>query len=298
MRNKLLIDGFEQYLRLENALSENTVEAYLRDVAKLQSFAGDSKIEHLDKHQLGQFVITLNELGVNPLSQARILSGIRRFYDYLLTEQIVNINPMESIDMPKTGRKLPVVLTYDEIMSMIAAIDKTRKEAERNIAIIETLYACGLRVSELTSLRISDIFFHDKFLKVIGKGNKERLVPIDDDTLEQLSYFIHRVRVHWPIKKEAVDKVFINQKGGALSRISVFTLIKDLAKLAGIHKTVSPHTFRHSFATHMVENGADLRAVQQMLGHESITTTEIYTHLDRQFLRNTVEKYHPHAKKY
>jgi integrase/recombinase XerD len=297
MQNKVLIDGFEQYLRLENALSENTIDAYLRDVRKLIQFAGQLSVEKLDKHQISDFISVLNDVGISPISQARILSGIRRFYDYLLIENLLVVNPMESIDMPKTGRKLPVVLSYDEIMAMIAAIDKTRKEAERNRAMIETLYACGLRVSELVGLRISDVFVNDKFLKVIGKGNKERLVPVDDDTIEQLLYYIQRVRVHWPIKKEAKDVVFVNQKGGGLSRVYVFTLIKDLAQKAGIEKVVSPHTFRHSFATHLVENGADLRAVQQMLGHESITTTEIYTHLDRQFLRKTVDLYHPHARK-
>lgn len=271
----------------------------MQDVNKLIQFVDERKsAEKLTAKDLKDFISFLNEIGISGTSQSRIISGLRQFYKYLLLENLVTINPMDSIELPKNPRKLPTVLSYEEIVSMLDWIDRSKKDGERNLAMIETLYACGLRVSELTGLKISDIFFTDEFIRVRGKGNKERLVPIDPHTLEQISFFIHHDRTHWKVAKEAEDIVFINQgRGTQISRVAVFSLIKDLAAKAGIKKNISPHTFRHSFATHLVENGADLRAVQQMLGHESITTTEIYTHLDRSFLRKTIEEFHPRAKR-
>ncbi|MCK9481311.1 MAG: site-specific tyrosine recombinase XerD [Bacteroidia bacterium] len=293
-----LYKGFSNYLTLEKSLSKNSIGAYLQDVSKLIQYVNDSKsAEQLQPKDIKGFISFLNELGLSATSQARMLSGLRQFYNYLQLEEVITHNPMDSIELPKNARKLPTVLSYDEIIKMIGCIDRSKKEGERNLAMIETLYACGLRVSELTGLRISDIFFSEEFIRVRGKGNKERLVPIDPHTLDQISFFINHVRTHWKLAKEAEDIVFINQgRGTQISRVAVFTLIKSLATKAGIKKTISPHTFRHSFATHLVENGADLRAVQQMLGHESITTTEIYTHLDRSFLRKTIEEFHPRSK--
>jgi integrase/recombinase XerD len=288
-----LYKGFETYLKLEKNVSDNTLLAYLNDVQKYFQFLGDKKAEKVGPEDIREFVHLLHTIGLHPSSQARILSALRQFYHYVQLEHLIDVNPVKQVDLPKLRRKLPTVLSFEEIQRMMAAIDRSRPEGERSLAIIRTLYACGLRVSELVHLHISHIFYDDAFIRVIGKGNKERLVPIDEDTLEQIQYFISRVRTQWPLKAEASDLVFINQKGGGLSRISVFNLIKDLGAKAGIDKEISPHTFRHSYATHLVENGADLRAVQQLLGHESITTTEIYTHLDRRYLRETLEKYHP-----
>jgi integrase/recombinase XerD len=288
------IKGFEQYLRLEKSLSNNTIDAYVSDVCKLQQFINETKNpDEISGEDIKHFLVFLNELGLTGTSQSRIISGLKQFYTYLILENLLKEDPMMIVDMPKTKRKLPVVLSYDEIESLFKQIDRSLPEGERNLAMLETLYSCGLRVSELTGLKISDIYSRDEIIKVKGKGNKERFVPIDPLTLEHLEIYMKNIRVHMPVKKEAEDILFLNRRGAKLSRVMVFLIIKDLAKKAGIKKTISPHTFRHSFATHLVENGADLRAVQQMLGHESITTTEIYTHLDRTFLRDTILKYHP-----
>lgn len=293
-----LIQGFTLYLKLEKGLSDNSIEAYTNDILKLKSFCGNNfNPIKVNQQTIGDFLIFVHELGLSATSQARIVSGLRGFYGYLLEENLLDNNPMLLVDLPKTKRKLPEVLSIEEIQNMVDAIDKTKADGERNKAIIETLYSCGLRVSELVGLKISNIYGADEIIKVQGKGNKERLVPIDQDTLKQIDYYIQKVRSLWPIKAIAEDLVFVNQQGGPLSRISVFKLIKSLAQKVGIHKNISPHTFRHSFATHLVENGADLRAVQQMLGHESITTTEIYTHLDRSFLKQTIQNFHPRSKK-
>lgn len=293
-----LIQGFTLYLKLEKGLSDNSIEAYTNDILKLKSFCGNNfNPIKANQQTIGDFLIFVHELGLSASSQARIVSGLRGFYGYLLEENLLDNNPMMLVDLPKTKRKLPEVLSIEEIQDMVDAIDKTKADGERNKAIIETLYSCGLRVSELVGLKISNIYGADEIIKVQGKGNKERLVPIDQDTLLQLDYYIQNIRALWPIKAIAEDLVFVNQQGGPLSRISVFKLIKSLAQKVGIQKNISPHTFRHSFATHLVENGADLRAVQQMLGHESITTTEIYTHLDRSFLKQTIQNFHPRSKK-
>lgn len=295
MHAQHLYKGFAMYLKLEKGLADNSVEAYLSDVSKFLQFIDPLSPAMVNQQTVRAFISLLHGWGICSTSQARILSGLRQFYLYLQLEKLVDANPIKSVALPKTSRKLPTVLSYKEILLMLEQIDRSKPDGERSVAIINTLYACGLRVSELTGLRISDIFFKEEFIKVRGKGDKERLVPIDPYTLEQLDYYIKQVRAHWPIKKEASDLVFVNQKGGGLSRISVFMLIKELVSKAQISKNVSPHTFRHSFATHLVENGADLRAVQQMLGHESITTTEIYTHMDRSFLKKTLDNFHPRA---
>lgn len=293
--------GFEAYLRLEKSLSKNTIQAYLHDIDKL--------IEHLEGVNLAvtpqqitiddlrSFLSQLIKSNINARSQMRILSGIRAFFKYLLLENIIENDPSELLDSPRAGRKLPVFLTISEIERLIAAIDLSKPEGERNKAIIETLYGCGLRVSELSNLRISDIFFDDGFVKIKGKGNKERLVPVGNKALKQIELYRHEVRSHLTIKKGFEDILFLNRFGSQLSRVTVFNLIKELAQIAGIRKKISPHTLRHSFATHLIEGGADLRAVQEMLGHESIITTEIYTHLDREFLRENILSHHPMFRK-
>jgi integrase/recombinase XerD len=292
--------GFQQYLQLEKSLSKNSISAYLHDVRYFEQYLiqeqnalGPMGVQY--DHLLG-FVNALNQAGVAAMSQARMISGLRAFYKYLLLEDVLQTDPTQFLEMPKLARKLPEVLSLQEIDQMLAVIDMSKPMAHRDKAIIETLFSCGLRVSELVGLHVSDIFFKDEFVKVTGKGNKERLVPIGDTALKALSLYIDQVRVHMKVQKKFEDTVFLNLMGSAFSRISVFKLIKQLAQKAGIHKTISPHTFRHSFATCLVEGGADLRAVQQMLGHESITTTEIYTHLDRRYLQETIALYHPRSK--
>jgi len=289
--------GFKAYLQLEKSLSSNSITAYLHDIEALTSFLldvedaikpGDVTLKHL---QL--FVKKIHELGVAPASQARMVSGIRAFFKYAIAEQLADHNPAALLDLPKLGRKLPEVLTFDEIEKMIGAIDLSTAEGTRNKAMLEALYSCGLRVSELTGLLMSNLFFDVGFIRVTGKGSKERIVPIGRDAIKFISLYRDTVRNHLSIKTNHSDILFLNRNGGPLSRVMVFYIIKDLAAKAGIAKTVSPHTFRHSFATHLVEGGADLRAVQQMLGHESITTTEIYTHLDREYLRETLSSFHP-----
>lgn len=291
------IKGFQAYLKLEKGLSDNSIEAYSRDIDKLQQFAESQrsslKPDAFALNDLRQFINWVNELGMIPSSQARILSGIKSFYKYLLAEDIIKNNPAELLESPKKQRKLPDTLSYQDINKLIEAIDLSKPDGTRNKAIIEVLYSCGLRVSELTELKLSNLYLEIEFVKVIGKGNKERLVPIGGEAIKALKLWIDHHRLHIPIKKGEEDLVFLNRRGSRLSRVYIFMLIKQLAEAAGIKKSVSPHTLRHSFATHLVEGGADLRAVQEMLGHESITTTEIYTHLDREYLKETIISYHP-----
>ena len=289
--------GFKAYLQLERSLSDNSVEAYLHDVEMLTEYLQakqDLKNPgELQLKDLQHFVQWVAELGMTPGSQARIISGLRAFYKYCLMEQISIHNPTELLEAPKLKRALPEVLTFEEIELMIAAIDLSKPEGGRNKAILETMYSCGLRVSELVNLRISCLYLDVGFIRVVGKGDKERLVPVGTDAAKYMQLYRQTMRVHVQPQKGEEDILFLNKFGKRLSRIMIFYIIKALAQQAGITKNISPHTFRHSFATHLVEGGADLRAVQEMLGHESITTTEIYTHLDREYLRETLQRFHP-----
>lgn len=284
-------------MKLEKGLSDNSIDAYSRDIDKLQQFAESRadklKPEAVTLADLRLFIAWVNELGMIPSSQARILSGIKSFYKYLLVEDLIKNDPAELLESPKKQRKLPDTLSYEDINRLISVIDLSRPDGQRNKAIIEVLYSCGLRVSELTELKLSNLYLDIEFIKVVGKGSKERLVPIGGEAIKALKLWIDNVRVHTPIKRGEEDLVFLNRRGTRLSRVYIFMLIKQLAELAGIKKSISPHTLRHSFATHLVEGGADLRAVQEMLGHESITTTEIYTHLDREYLKSVIMDYHP-----
>lgn len=261
----------------------------------MQQFADgvDLKPEKIALSDLRQFITWVNELGMLPSSQARVLSGIKSFFKYLLIEDLIKNDPAELLESPKKQRKLPDTLSYDEINRLIGAIDLSKPEGVRNKAILEVLYSCGLRVSELTELKLSNLYLEIEFIKVLGKGSKERLVPIGGEAIKALKIWTDQVRVHTLIKKGEEDIVFLNRRGSRLTRVYIFMMIKQLAELAGIKKSISPHTLRHSFATHLVEGGADLRAVQEMLGHESITTTEIYTHLDREYLKEVITSYHP-----
>ncbi|MEI7726991.1 MAG: site-specific tyrosine recombinase XerD [Bacteroidota bacterium] len=291
------INGFKAYLQLEKSLSANSVEAYVHDVTKITQFLEieglDLVPEKLELHHLQLFLQWITEIGMTAKSQARVISGLRAFYRYLMLENIVNQDPTEHLDSPKIGMKLPVTLNVQEIDQLFGKLDLSKPEEKRNKAMLETLYGCGLRVSELVNLKISNLFFTDGFIKITGKGNKERLVPIGGVAQTEILFYLKSVRPHVPVKKGQEDVLFLNRRGAGLSREMIFTVIKRLAKMAGIKKRISPHTFRHSFATHLVEGGADLRAVQEMLGHESITTTEIYTHLDRDYLRSTIILHHP-----
>ena len=293
------IKGFRSYLKLEKSLSENSIEAYTRDIDKLCQFADSQATklypETVTLNNLRDFIGWVNELGMIPSSQARILSGIKSFYKYLLMEDIIKSDPSELLESPKIQRKLPDTLSYNDINAMIEAIDLSKPEGGRNKSILEVLYGCGLRVSELTELKLSNLYLDIEFVKVTGKGSKERLVPIGTSAIKALQIWIENIRVHIPVKKGEEDLVFLNRRGSRLTRVYIFLMIKELAVRTGIKKTISPHTFRHSFATHLVEGGADLRAVQEMLGHESITTTEIYTHLDRVYLKGTIIQYHPRS---
>ena len=297
------INGFKAYMLLERSLSENSIEAYTRDVEKLERFLIHNKLELTPKevqlNHLEQFIFSLHDVGLGATSQARIISGIKTFYKYLLLEDIVNDDPTELLEAPKMSRKIPEVLSYDEIAAIIATIDLSHPQGHRNRAILETLYACGLRVSELVNLKLSNLYPDIGFLKVVGKNNKERLVPIGEEALSQIDYYVKNYRNKLPkIHEEHENVVFLNRRGKRLTRVMIFMIIKKAVKEAGISKVVSPHTFRHSFATHLVEGGADLKAVQDMLGHESITTTEIYTHLDTEYLKETIIMFHPrNAKK-
>ncbi len=293
--------GFKAYLQLEKSLSDNSVEAYLRDVEKLTEFLLATNIQknpaEIDLKDLQSFIKWIAELGMTSTSQARIISGIRGFYKYCLMEQIATNDPSVLLEAPKTKRALPDVLSFDEIENMIAQINLSTNDGTRNKAILETMYSCGLRVSELVNLKISCLYLDVGFIRVIGKGDKERLVPVGRDAIKHIGIYRDTIRNQVNIKQGFEDILFLNRWGKNLSRVMIFYIIKDLALKAGITKTISPHTLRHSFATHLVEGGADLRAVQEMLGHESITTTEIYTHLDRDFLRDTLNQFHPAFKK-
>ena len=289
--------GFKAYLRLERSLSENSVDAYLRDITKLtdylQYITQLKSPGELELKDLQAFVKWVGELGMTATSQARMISGIRSFYKYCLNEQICTMDPSVLLEAPRTKRSLPDTLSFEEIENMIAQIDLSTPEGGRNKAIIETMYSCGLRVSELVNLSISGLYLDVGFIKVIGKGNKERLIPIVTDAVKYIKLYRETIRSQQTIKPGFEDHLFLNRRGKNLSRVMIFYIIKDLALKAGITKIISPHTLRHSFATHLVEGGADLRAVQEMLGHESITTTEIYTHLDRDYLRDTLQRFHP-----
>lgn len=289
--------GFKAWLQLEKSLSDNSVEAYLRDIDKLTDFLqGQSTLKtpsEVSLRDLQKFIKSIAELGLTDTSQARIISGIRSFYRYCLTENISTTDPTLLLEAPKLKRALPDTLSFEEIELIIAQIDMSKPEGGRNKAILETLYSCGLRVSELVNLKISQLYLDIGFIRVIGKGDKERLVPIGSTAIKYIDQYRKHLRVHIQAKPGHEDILFLNKMGAKLSRVMVFLILKDLVKKAGIKKTISPHSFRHSFATHLVEGGADLRAVQEMLGHASITTTEIYTHMDREFLRKTLEHYHP-----
>lgn len=290
------IKSYQSYLKIERGLSKNTIENYSFDIERLCLYLDQNEIVVspilIDDVTVQQFVYELASQ-VNARSQARIISGLKSFFNYLIFEDFRNDNPLELIESPKTGRKLPDTLSLEEIDSLIAAIDLSSNEGERNRAMLETLYGCGLRVSELVSLKISDLFFEEGFIKITGKGNKQRFVPIGDLAQKYILLYKDTIRTHVNIKKEFGDTLFLNRRGGQLTRAMIFTIIKDLAREVQLTKNISPHTFRHSFATHLLENGADLRSIQLMLGHESITTTEIYLHLDRKFLKEVIHNFHP-----
>jgi len=292
------IQGFKAYLRLERSVAANTLDAYLRDVEKLYQFTqftNGQQPNEVSTSDLKDFLKWIYDLGMMPHSQARILSGLKAFFKYLALEEIIVQDPSALLEAPRLRRKLPDTINIDEINQLISAIDLSTNEGMRNKAIMEVLYGCGLRVSEITGLLISNLYLDIEFIKILGKGNKERLVPIGSEAIKFLKIWLQEVRVHYPVKTGHEDFVFINRRGNQLSRVMVFLIIKDLAKKIGLKKKISPHTFRHSFATHLIEGGADLRAVQEMLGHESITTTEIYTHLDRDYLRQTITQFHPRS---
>lgn len=292
--------GYKAYLRLERSLSENSVEAYLRDIGKLTDYLQASRQlktpEAITLKDLQAFVKWVGELGMTATSQARLISGIRSFYKYCVIEHICTTDPSLLLEAPRTRRHLPDTLSFEEIESMIAQIDLSSPEGGRNKAIIETMYSCGLRVSEVVNLKISGLYLNVGFIKVTGKGDKERLIPIGSDAIKYIQLYLNTIRCHQNIQPGFEDILFLNRRGKNLTRVMIFYIIKELAQKAGITKVISPHTLRHSFATHLVEGGADLRAVQEMLGHESITTTEIYTHLDRDFLRDTLQRFHPGFK--
>jgi len=287
------IARFKQYLMYEKGLSPKSVEAYLHDVLLLADFLGEDNIESATFEDLQQFLKHLYKSDYNARSQARIISGMRAFYRYLIYARVLETDPTELLDAPKIGMHLPDVLTVEEIKSIMEVIDLSSPEGHRNRAMAEVMYGCGLRVSELVTLRLSNLFFDDGFVKVVGKGNKERLIPIGGTAMKMVNLYVNGKRKELKIKKGEEDYVFLNRRGAHLTREMVFMLVKKWVKDAGIDKTVSPHTFRHSFATHLIEGGADLRAVQEMLGHESITTTEIYTHLDQDYLRTNIALFHP-----
>jgi integrase/recombinase XerD len=293
------IRGFKAYLQLEKGLAEHSVDAYIHDVEKLTQYLEIINLsigpEKVTLGLLQDFLKWITGLGLTSRSQSRLISGLRGFFRYLLLENIIAREPTEMLESPKLGRKLPVFLSIHEIDSMMAAIDLSTLEGKRNKAILETMYGCGLRVSEVVNLKMTGLHFKDGFIRVIGKGDKERLVPVGRTAQSEIIQYIEHTRSHIAIKRGQEDFLFLNRRGSKLSRVMIFNIIKDLTSKAGIKKNVSPHTFRHSFATHLVEGGADLRAVQEMLGHESITTTEIYTHLDREYLRSTIIQYHPRS---
>lgn len=297
-KGKDIIRSYHTFLRLEKSLSPNSVDAYMTDLDKLIRFAEEEnlKVTEITYGDLQQFVARLHDIGIHPRSQARIISGIKSFYRFLLLEEYIPVDPTELLETPKIGVKLPEVLHINEINEILDSIDLSLPEGQRNRAMLEVLYSCGLRVSELTSLRYSDVYFEEGFIRVEGKGGKQRLVPISEVAIREIkNYLYDRNLVH--VKKGYEDILFLSRRGTSLSRIMVFHVVKQQAELAGIHKNISPHTFRHSFATHLLEGGANLRAIQDMLGHEKITTTEIYTHIDREFLRKEILEYHPRNRK-
>ncbi|ADY51480.1 tyrosine recombinase XerD [Pseudopedobacter saltans DSM 12145] len=291
--------GFESYLKLERSLSPNSVNAYVNDVDKLVQFlsvqSNPKSLLKVNTQDLRNFIKWINEFGLIASTQSRIISGIKSFYKYLLLEDLIEHDPADIIESPKIRRKLPEVLTVHEINTMLDGFDLSKPENIRNKAMLEILYSSGLRVSELTNLKLSDLYRELEFVKVVGKGNKERLVPVGSSALKHLEIYLENIRNKLNIQKGNEDIIFLNKRGSKLSRVMVFMIIKDLATAVGIKKNISPHTFRHSFATHLIEGGADLRAIQEMLGHESITTTEIYTHLDRDFLKQTITQFHPRS---
>lgn len=300
MNWKNTINNFKLYLQLEQSLSKNSIEAYSLDVEKLFQFSQSlaspiNNPSNIETHHIQGLLKWVNEMGISHHSQARILSGIRSFYTYLALEGEITHNPADLIESPRLIQRLPEFLSVEEIEQLIGALDLSKPEGMRNKALLEVLYGCGLRVSELVNLKLSNLSLEIEYIKVVGKGNKERLVPIGQSAIKYLKHYIEEVRVHATIKAGKEDYVFINRLGTPLSRVMIFMIVKDLAVKAGIKKNISPHTFRHSFATHLIEGGADLRAVQEMLGHESITTTEIYTHLDRDYLRSVITSFHPRA---
>ncbi|MGQ1909860.1 site-specific tyrosine recombinase XerD [Marinifilum sp. RC60d5] len=294
------IENFKTYLTLEKSLSKNSVDAYINDITKLTTFFREKNIEvspeEVVLQHLKDFVAWINDAGTSPRTQARVISGIKAFFKYLLLEEIIEKNPTALLEAPKIGRKLPDTLTTDEIDILVKAVDMNKSEGQRNRAILETLYSCGLRVSELIDLRVSNLHFRMGFIKIHGKGNKERLIPIGKKAKKEIKLYLKNYRGKLNIDKDSEDILFLNRRGRKLSRVMIFTIIKNLSKKVGLKKNVSPHTFRHSFASHLVEGGADLRAVQEMLGHESILTTEIYTHLDREYLKETIKNFHPRSK--
>jgi len=286
------VNEYKSYLRLEKSLSANTIEAYLRDVGKLEDFAQSAPLE-IARNEVEEFLYQFAKQHYAPRSQARLISSVKSFFTYLQLEEWRNDNPAELLETPRLGMKLPDTLSLEEINELIDAVDLSLPEGERNRAMLETLYGCGLRVSELTELKLSDLFFKEKFIRVTGKGNKQRLIPIARYTMKIINIYRDQVRVHQSIEKGFEDYLFLNRRGKKLTRVMIFTIIRQLAEKVGNPKRISPHTFRHSFATHLLKNGADLRSIQMMLGHESITTTEIYTHLDDTQIREAVLKYHP-----
>lgn len=296
MKWQQALKDYQNYLRIERGLSENTIFNYSLDIKKLIAWLDENSLQvspiSIQEKEIQEFIYQLAK-AVNPRTQSRMISGLKGFFNYLIFEDYRKTNPLELIESPKTGRKLPDTLSQVEIDSIINSIDLSTAQGERNRAMLETLYGCGLRVSELINLKISDLFFDEGFIQVTGKGNKQRFVPIADVTIKYINIFKKEIRVHEPITKEFQDVLFLNRRGRKLTRAMVFTIIKQLAEKAGVRKNISPHTFRHSFATHLLENGADLRAIQQMLGHESITTTEIYMHVNRKHLSDVLMKYHP-----
>lgn len=295
---KAAIEDYINFIRVEKSLSANSVSAYKHDVEMFMIYADSIGVEpeNITMKQIQEFLNHVDESGLNKRTQARILSGIRGFFKYLMIEEVIDVDPTELIEGPKIGRKLPEILSIKEIDDIEASIDLSKPEGQRNKTMVEILYSCGLRVSELVNLRLTDLFFEQGFIKVVGKGNKERLVPIGDKAIKEINLYIsYRNSVTSIINRDSENIIFLNRRGSKLTREMVFTIIKKHAKLAGIKKSISPHTFRHSFATHLVEGGADLRAVQEMLGHESIQTTEIYTHLDKEFLRDTILRFHPRS---
>ena len=294
-----LIRQFANYLRLERSLSENSIQAYVRDVVKLKQFVDISNLkvspQGVTNEMIKDYLKYLGDLSMSAYSQSRMLSGIKSFYAFLEYEEMITENPAKLIDMPKLGRKLPDVLNIHEIEKIFDCIDMSTPEGARNRAMLEVLYSSGLRVSELINLKLNNVYFDIGFLRIIGKGNKERLVPVGRSAIKQLQIYVNEIRCHVKIHPGYENFVFLNRRGKGLTRVMIFTIIRNLVRQAGIDKQVSPHTFRHSFATHLVEGGADLRAVQEMLGHESITTTEIYTHLDREYLKQIIQEFHPRS---